>query len=175
MYFDYDGLLNIVKQFKETNQKDGKFKGYYMFMVDSHNQFEQVRFIPQHLDGWDQSDTLQGNEKYGKQGDDSKAWAIPFDATRAYIKFKVQSVDKEITKYYDTKDDVIGNMRQLDLLNDINQIKEHGGANVYISYGKFHEVLPRLNYKVSHILPIITFPINSQFKIQKAKTALNDT
>ena len=98
MYFDYDGLLKIVDEFKQNENE--KFKGYYMFMIDSCKQFkQQVRYIPSDLDGWDQSDTLSGNEKYGNQDDDSKAWAVPFDNTRLYIKFKIQSIDKQITKY----------------------------------------------------------------------------
>ena len=53
--------------------------------------WEQVRYIPGTLDGWEPSDILAGTESYGdkNQENENKAWAIPFSLNRDYIEFKV--------------------------------------------------------------------------------------
>jgi len=80
------------------------------------------------------NDHLNGDEQFGVQleGEQKKSFGISFDQYE-FVDMKVESVDKTYVREY-TKDQLVGKMKQDQLLNDHERLKKVGGANVYISY-----------------------------------------
>ena len=52
-YFSYEVFMQKIIDYKNSAQINSKLSGYFMFMPDSNNQWEQVRYIPQDSKGWD--------------------------------------------------------------------------------------------------------------------------
>jgi len=106
-----------------------------------HEEKVRVRHIPAEPNGWPNivaeypgtatEDEMEGSEVFGDSEDDSNAWGTMYDK-REWTRISVEGVDGGYKAEYYNNEEFTGNMQMEPLLNDMDLIKTHGGADVYV-------------------------------------------